>query len=281
MKTGVFISVVVPCYNQAQYLSETLQSVLNQSYSGWECVIVDDGSPDNTEDIAQEWIIKDSRFRYLKKTNVGLSDARNAGIEFSKGEWILPLDADDKIGKDYLKLASQIIKNQPQVGLIYANSSFFDNVEGEWVLPEYNFERLLFSNHIYCSAFFSKADWNLTGGYDTNLKYGREDWEFWINLLSKTHKEVVKLNYLGFFYRQKGSSMDSSLNENKNKIRDIENYIYEKHKGLYIKYFGSPQQVLYEKMLLEEKNWRLEQYQNKIYKNWITRILYKIITLFV
>lgn len=280
MKADVFISVVVPCYNQAHYLSDSLQSVLDQSYANWECIIVDDGSPDNTEDIAAEWCLKDSRFRYLKKKNGGLSDARNVGIEFSRGEWILPLDADDKIGEDYLKLASLTIEKQPQVGLIYANASFFGDMEGNWVLGEYSFRKLLFSNHIYCSAIFSKRDWKLSGGYDTSLKGGREDWEFLINLL-KEQKEVVKLDYMGFFYRRKIGSMDSSLNHNRDRIRHIEDYVYEKHKDLYLEYFGSPQQVLYEKMLLEEKIWRLEQYQNKIYKNWFTRILYKIITLLV
>jgi glycosyltransferase involved in cell wall biosynthesis len=61
------ISIIVPCYNQAQYLDECLQSVLNQTYQDWECIIVDDGSPDNTEKVVKKWIEKDSRFQYLKK----------------------------------------------------------------------------------------------------------------------------------------------------------------------------------------------------------------------
>ena len=97
------ISVIVPCYNQAQYLDECLQSVLDQTYTDWECIIVNDGSPDHTEEIAKKWVEKDARFRYLFKENGGLSSARNAGIEIAKGEWILPLDADDKIGNQYLE----------------------------------------------------------------------------------------------------------------------------------------------------------------------------------
>ncbi|WP_374360648.1 glycosyltransferase family 2 protein, partial [Cloacibacterium sp.] len=73
------ISVVVPCYNQAQYLDECLQSVLNQTYQDWECIIVNDGSPDHTEEIAKNWVEKDTRFIYLSKENGGLSSARNAG----------------------------------------------------------------------------------------------------------------------------------------------------------------------------------------------------------
>ena len=105
------ISVVVPCYNQAQYLDECLQSVLNQTYQDWECIIVNDGSPDNTEEIAKNWVEKDTRFIYLSKENGGLSSARNAGIEIAKGEWILPLDADDKIGERYLELAEKEFEN--------------------------------------------------------------------------------------------------------------------------------------------------------------------------
>ena len=101
------ISVIVPCYNQAQYLDECLQSVLDQTYTDWECIIVNDGSPDNTEDVAKKWVEKDTRFIYLSKENGGLSSARNAGIEIAKGEWILPLDAAEKYGKsgygEYLK----------------------------------------------------------------------------------------------------------------------------------------------------------------------------------
>ena len=94
------VSVIVPCYNQAQFLDEALMSVLNQSYANWECLIINDGSPDNTEDVALRWCNKDERFVYLKKENGGLCAARNMGIEKATGEFILPLDADDKIAEN-------------------------------------------------------------------------------------------------------------------------------------------------------------------------------------
>lgn len=73
MKT--IVSIIVPCFNQAQYLDECLQSVLNQTFKDWECIIVNDGSPDNTEEITQEWIKKDNRFKYIFITNSGVSNA--------------------------------------------------------------------------------------------------------------------------------------------------------------------------------------------------------------
>ena len=72
-----------------------MQSVLDQIFEAWECIIVNDGSPDDTEEVAQKWCAKDARFKYIKKPNGGLSSARNAGIAISRGDFILPLDADD------------------------------------------------------------------------------------------------------------------------------------------------------------------------------------------
>lgn len=80
---SALISIIVPCYKQAHYLGEALQSVLEQTYENWECIIINDGSPDNTEIVAKKWIEKDVRFRYLYKENGGLSSARNAGIKKS------------------------------------------------------------------------------------------------------------------------------------------------------------------------------------------------------
>ena len=71
------VSIIVPCYKQAQFLSEALESVINQSYYNWECIIVNDGSPDHTDDIANEWLSRDERFNYVSIKNGGLSHARN------------------------------------------------------------------------------------------------------------------------------------------------------------------------------------------------------------
>lgn len=91
------ISIIVPCYNQSQYLDECLQSVLDQTYPDWECIIVNDGSPDNTEEVARKWVEKDVRFKYFYKENGGLSSARNFGILKSEGVFVFFIDADDHL----------------------------------------------------------------------------------------------------------------------------------------------------------------------------------------
>lgn len=89
------ISVIIPCYNQALFLEQTLQSVLDQTYIDWECIIVNDGSQDNTEEVVSQWLQKDTRFKYVFKKNGGLSSARNIGLANATGDYIQLLDADD------------------------------------------------------------------------------------------------------------------------------------------------------------------------------------------
>lgn len=107
------ISVIIPCYKQADFLSEAIESVLSQTYPNWECIIVNDGSPDDTEEIALSYCDKDIRIKYCRKENGGLSSARNAGIKMATGEYLQFLDADDVIEKDKLKLQTETFKEKP------------------------------------------------------------------------------------------------------------------------------------------------------------------------
>lgn len=273
------ISIIVPCYNQARYLDDCLQSVLDQTYQNWECIIVNDGSPDNTAEVAEKWTQKDARFRYIFKENGGLSSARNAGIEVAKGEWILPLDSDDRIGNQYIELAEKEFINEYQI--IYCRANFFGHIYESWNLEYTDFNQLLCENLIFCSAFFKRISWSEAGGYDTGLIYGREDWEFWINILSKSNRKVKQLDYVGFFYRRKEDSMDVKINKDISKIRHAENYVFEKHKSLYYEKLGSIQQLMKisHKNMLENVNLKRKNdaLLNAIRKNVFTKFLFKLI----
>src|SRR5688572_1866005 len=89
------VSVIIPAYNAGPFISETLESVLAQTYSNWEVIVVNDGSKDNTENILKQYSEKDPRISFISKTNSGVSDTRNKGIDKAKGEFIAFLDADD------------------------------------------------------------------------------------------------------------------------------------------------------------------------------------------
>lgn len=97
------ISIIIPIYNVENYLRQCLDSIVAQTYQNFECILINDGSPDNSSDICREYVSKDSRFKYFEKDNGGVSSARNLGIEHSKGEYITFIDSDDWVDSDYLE----------------------------------------------------------------------------------------------------------------------------------------------------------------------------------
>ncbi|CAI2765397.1 glycosyltransferase family 2 protein [Flavobacterium collinsii] len=230
------ISIVVPCYNQAQYLNEALQSVSDQTYENWECIVINDGSPDNAEEIAEEWIAKDQRFKYYYQKNKGVSSARNLGITNSTGKFILPLDGDDKIAKDYIKQAVEAFENDESLKLVYCKAEKFGDESGIWNLIPFSLKKLALDNMIFCSAIYRKTDWELTGGYDNTMLEGLEDWEFWISLL-KNGGNVLCLSTVGFYYRIKLVSRQKKLDAT---IKEkLFNYLSIKHADFFVEHLGS------------------------------------------
>jgi len=173
------VSIIVPCYKQAHFLEESLGSVMNQTYNNWECIIVNDGSPDETDRVALKWTAKDERFKYLEQKNKGLSGARNAGIEICEGEYILPLDADDILDKEYLKIIVPEILKQPEAAVISCYTKFFqgntNTIVGELKPENGTVTSLLYQNQLVATSLFRKASWKQVGGYDETMKKGFED----------------------------------------------------------------------------------------------------------
>jgi len=207
------VSIIVPCYNQACFLSQALDSVLSQTYQNWECIIVNDGSSDNVEEVAGHYLTRDRRFRYLAKTNGGIADARNFGIKHSNGEYILPLDADDYIGNEYLSLAIDHFIEDPNCKVVYCKAQLFGCESGPFQLPDYSFNMLTTDNLLFCSAFYRRSDFDNTAGYNSNMVSGWEDWDFWLSLLSPSDK-VFRIDKDLFFYRIKEQSRSTIANQN-------------------------------------------------------------------
>ncbi|AZA81725.1 glycosyl transferase family 2 [Chryseobacterium lactis] len=253
------ISIIVPAYNQARYLNECLQSIMDQTFKKWECIIVDDGSPDNTENIVQTWLEKDTRFKYYKKQNGGVSTARNFGIEKASGQWILPLDGDDKIENQYLELASIHFEESD---IVYCYAQYFGLRNDEFVLENFQIPNMLLENQIFCTAFFKKEDWKNIGGFDETMHKGYEDWDFWLSFISlkKQNIRITRLPYTGFLYRIKEVSRNTEAMEaNDDEIR---NYLYNKHQLLYKENISEFKNILYENRKLKQKVNHLEKLIN-------------------
>jgi hypothetical protein len=119
-------SVLVPAYNQAEYLPQALDSLLSQTYDNWEAIVVNDGSTDETAEVVGRYAAKDKRIRIIHKENGGAASALNAGLQNSRGEWICWLSSDDFFEPDKLQIHLRYIKKNPQIRFFHTNYFIFD-----------------------------------------------------------------------------------------------------------------------------------------------------------
>ncbi|RUT70387.1 glycosyltransferase family 2 protein [Flavobacterium cupreum] len=229
------VSIIVPCYNQGQYLGEALESVSNQTFSNWECLIIDDGSVDNTAAVAQSFAARDSRFVYLFKENGGVSSTRNFGIEAAKGAFIQFLDSDDILEKTKLELSLLQLElpENKEVKIVISNFRMIaDHKEASLppfcVLDEslFNVEGFLFQWNVSFSlqmqcGFFDAALFK-TIRFPENLS-AQEDWVVWVSLFKMTNKAVFIDKPLAF-YRINPSSRMMTLGIDDNKIKVLESF---------------------------------------------------------
>ena len=250
------VSIVIPCYNQGCFLGETLDSVLAQTYDNWECIIVNDGSSDNTEDVFEQYSEKDKRIKYIYQTNKGLSDARNTGVQASRGKYILPLDSDDKIGSTYLEKAVKVLEENDNMEIVYCRAEMFGIKSGEWKLPQYSIEQILGENCIFCSAFFRKSTYEEVQGYKENMKFGLEDWDFWLGILEKKGTECVfMIDEVLFYYRIRKKSMIRSFDEEK--IYQMRKQLWLNHRKLYADFFMSPINTFEYRLISRSREYKL------------------------
>ncbi len=224
------VSVVIPCYNQGQYLDEAVDSVLAQTYRDFEIIIVNDGSTDEfTCRLLAAY--RRPQTRIVATANQGLAAARNTGIGASLGEYILPLDADDRIGPDYLGKAVGVLEENPEIGIVYCLGELFGARTGVISAPDFSVGKMLLSNLIFASALFRRDDWEKAGGYNPNMRYGCEDWDFWLSLI-ELRRKVFRIPEVLFFYRIKDVSMNAVMDAEKRLEMHLQ--LMKNHPALFI-----------------------------------------------
>ncbi len=218
------VSIIIPCYNQGQYLSEAVDSALAQTYKNIEVIIVDDASWDNTEIVSWKYIDRARTFKHIH--NRGLSAARNTGIAHSTGNFIMPLDADDKIDPTFVEKALTIIKSGREI--VAAGCQEFGLSTRQWAPKQHpTHTDFLFRNQINHCALFKKEMWERLGGYDEHMRDGFEDWDFWTRSTGLGYTVEVISEPL-FLYRKRGESMVTHAIRNKEKIVK---YMRDKYEG--------------------------------------------------
>lgn len=123
------VSIIVPCYNYGRFLSQALDSVQKQTYSNWECIIINDGSTDNTEAIAKRYVQQDDRYQYISQKNQGIAATRNNAIKVAKGDYIQFLDADDLLQEQKIALQVAYMQDHTAIDIVYGDALFFKTDE--------------------------------------------------------------------------------------------------------------------------------------------------------
>jgi glycosyltransferase involved in cell wall biosynthesis len=201
------VSIIIPVYNMRDYVREAILSALSQTYWNFDVLVVNDGSTDDSLDV-----IRDYPVTIVNKLNGGLAAARNSGIEFSTGELILPLDADDKIDPHYLAKTVPLMTDG--VGVVSTDMVYFGTHSNRLRPTHTTLAQITQYNGMpVCSLIRRKAILE-AGGYKPVMNEGCEDWELWVSILKKGWS-VATLNEPLFHYRRKPVSMVSSMNRNK------------------------------------------------------------------
>lgn len=264
------ISIIIPCYNSEATLESTLESVMNQDFQDWEAIIINDGSTDTTEEIALGWVGKDTRIKYYAKENEGLGKTRNYGIARSNGTFILPLDSDNQLIKDFTKDAITILENNQDVGVVYGHAEYFGVKNGLWEVEEYNLKKILAGNYIDACAIYRKKLWSKVGGYDENMPYqGNEDWEFWL-ALGVLNVKFYHLNKITFKYFVSRNSMIRSFNNEMIFMND--DYIFKK----YSKQYQENYSIFYSLYANKERKNKEDLKSKKFVLNLFTKMFFGI-----
>jgi hypothetical protein len=214
------VSIVIPCYNQAQYLPQAIDSALAQTYENVEIIVVNDGSTDNSYDVAMNYQMMSGqrwdgspRVKVVSQTNMGLALARNAGINASTAqpyEFILPLDADDWIEPSYLSKTMPLM--QGRVAVVGTWAAVFGIKDYTWQTWVPTIEQLMKDNSIPVCSLIKRGVLQEVGGYNPALSgyekhlTGYEDWNLWLDILKRGYKIAILPECL-FHYREKPNSM--------------------------------------------------------------------------
>ena len=261
------VSVIVPSYNLGMYLGETLKSVKDQSFTDWECIVVDNGSTDNSVSVAQSFAEADARYLVKKlPLNEGVAAARNRGMALAKGQYLLFLDADDLIAPGYMQAAVEALDADPSLNLVYGKAERF-GTQTRWDLPPFSMETMLASNCLYVSCFLRASQ---AVKFDPAFKTGYEDWDFWLSLFEALPQapRVKPLPQVCFYYRTRRHSRNSGVTDEA--LATIRRTLWEKHKALYAKYFCDPRKTVeyrrLERSFQKASRWSL---------SWKLRLLYR------
>lgn len=196
------VSVVIPCFNHARHLPETVESLVAQTFEALEVVIVDDGSTDDSAAVAERLIAAhpERSLRLMRQPNSGHpAVARNNGIASSEAEYLLCLDADDRLPPEWIERCVAALDARPECGVAYTDQQDFGASSQYHAVAEYSFPEQTHKNWFGICSLFRRTAWEAVGGWDESIELS-EDWDFWIGCGYRGF-EAVKVHGTAWLYR--------------------------------------------------------------------------------
>jgi glycosyltransferase involved in cell wall biosynthesis len=222
-------SVVIPCFNHGEFLPEAVHSVIGIKRNDVELIVVDDGS---TEERTRTELnsLAGLGIKVIRQENKGLAAARNVGIRASKGEYILPLDADNRLRPSYITRGVEILDANPEIGVVYGDAEYIGLRNGRWDVGSFDPNRLLHWNYIDACAIYRRSVWEQNGGYDGTMPVqGLEDWDFWLGAVEHGWKFAYVPEILFDYRKSEGSMITCSRGFE----RSVSDFVARKHSPLY------------------------------------------------
>lgn len=231
------LSIIIPCYNSAEYLTDALNSINRYKHKEiFEVIIVNDGS---TDAATLELLNKLEGYNYiiLHQRNKGPAAARNAAIVIAKGEYLLFLDSDNKIKPKYIDEGIKILETKNDIGIVYANAIFFgETSSARFKSQKFTLPSILHGNYVDMCCLMRKKVWEKLGGFDENkVVIGHEDWEFWIRA-GFSGVGFYFIDKFLFYYRVRASSLINKALV-PNNYEKFKEYIYKKHYIIFKKFY--------------------------------------------
>lgn len=207
------VSIIVPCYNLGRFIEQALDSLCEQTYKDWECVIVNDGSTDDSPAIIQNYVSSaKGAFVCVHKENGGVASAMNEGFQYAHDEYVVVLSSDDYLDNTYLEKTVSVLDSRKDVDIVGVDTRMFGEQNFYHTTGAcLDLQQLMFADNLHYCCIMRRYVWETIGGFTIDLPF--EDWDFWISA-AEYGFTLTKINEPLFNYRVRSDGREAQTNKN-------------------------------------------------------------------
>lgn len=221
------VSIIIPCYNYGRFLKDAILAALNQTYRPLEILVVDDGSTDNSLEVAKSVAKKHPEVKVFARPHLRRSATFNFGISQAKGDYIIKIDCDDKLHPKFVEDLANILNTRPDVAYVYTHAKMFGDENSIILCQPFNTDKIYISSAYFFTALFRREVFSAVSGFDTKMDTA-EDWEFYLRIIERGFKGMLYPKIRYYYRRHRKKDVQSYAQSAIKGIRAY-GYIIRKH----------------------------------------------------